>query len=93
MKCYKIVWKINDLLKNYGYFIISFIILFYFFCILIFCCSSFNKLRQEIKNIVFALKYSGAQKINNDKLYNQAKFINNNCKIRLTNKKFEIIQK
>ena len=81
MKCYKTVFKINDLLKNYGYFIISFIILFYLFCVLIFSCYSFNKLRKEIKNIVFALKYAKSKKINNNFLFNQKKFINNNYKI------------
>ena len=78
MKCYKEVWKLHNLKKNYGCFIISFIILFYFFSILIFCCCSFGKLTKEIKNIIFSLKYYESSKINKDKIYKQKKYFKNN---------------
>ena len=80
MKCYKEVWKLHNLKKNYGCFIISFIILFYFFSILIFCCCSFGKLTKEIKNIIFSLKYYESSKINKDKIYKQKKYFKNNNK-------------
>ena len=80
MKCYKEVWKLHNLKKNYGCFIISFIILFYFFSILIFCCCSFGKLTKEIKNIIFSLKYYESSKIKKDKIYKQKKYFKNNNK-------------
>ena len=69
------------------------LLLFYLFCVLIFSCYSFNKLRKEIKNIVFALKYAKSKKINNNFLFNQKKFINNNYKINFKKQNENMLKK
>ena len=56
MKCYKTVLKIKGLIKNYGFFIISFIIFFYFLTLFIFCFCAYIKLMRNIKSIFSALK-------------------------------------
>ena len=58
MKCYKIVFKIKNLKKNYGFFIMVSIIIFYFISLLIFITVSNNKLKTEINKIVWALKFN-----------------------------------
>ena len=59
MKCYEIVLKVKNLLKNYGCFIIGSVIILYFITIFIFVNFSFSKLKEEIYNIIFALKING----------------------------------
>ena len=56
LKCYKTVFKVKELKKNYGFFFVSFIVLLYFFSLIIFSASSFNKYKKEIKNIILSLK-------------------------------------
>ena len=56
MKCYMIVLKIKSLIKNYGSYIISSIILLYLLTLLIFCCYSYNKLNKNINNMISTLK-------------------------------------
>ena len=58
MKCYKVVFKINGLKKNYGFFIMVSIIIFYFICLLIFVTFSNTQLKKEIIKIIYALKYN-----------------------------------
>jgi hypothetical protein len=48
--------KIKDLSKNYGCFIISFIILLYFIILVIFSFNGYYKLKKEITNIFYTLK-------------------------------------
>ena len=69
MKCFKYVMKIKDLMKNYGFFFISFIILLYFITLIIFSCHSFYKLKLNISKIVIELKFNelNQQNNNNDK--------------------------
>ena len=43
MKCFKSVMKIKDLMKNYGFFFISFIMILYIITLFIFSCYSFYK--------------------------------------------------
>ena len=59
MKCYKNVFKIKYLLKNYGFFIIVFIILLYFITLFIFENVSYSKINKEIDNIFYALNAKG----------------------------------
>ena len=58
IKCYKTVLKLKDLIKNYGCYIISIIMIFYFVALIIFYSYSFNKLKIDIAKIIFALKDS-----------------------------------
>ena len=58
MKCYKVVFKINGLKKNYGFFIMVSIIIFYFISLLIFVTFSNTQLKKEIIKIIYALKFS-----------------------------------
>ena len=55
MKCYKVVLKIKCLKNNYGFIIVSSIIILFFFSLFIFTCS-YSKLKKEISRIVLALK-------------------------------------
>ena len=55
MKCYKIVFQIKYLMKNYGFFIIVSIILLYFITLFIFVTLSYNKINKKIDKICFAL--------------------------------------
>ena len=54
VKCYKTVFKINELIKNYGSFIIIFIFILYLICINIFYCKSWKNLNDEIIKIILA---------------------------------------
>ena len=56
LKCYKIVLQIKRFKNNYGFLIIGFIFLFYFISLIVFLACSYEKLKKEIKNIIFALK-------------------------------------
>ena len=51
IKCYKIVFKINNLKNNYGFIIIFFIFILYLICITVFYCKSFKILIYEIIKI------------------------------------------
>ena len=55
LKCYKTVFKIKSLFKNYGFFIISFVIVFYFLHLFIFINISYYKIKKEISIIILAL--------------------------------------
>ena len=55
MKCYKIVFKFEELKKNYGFLILSSVIIMYFITLLIFLEISFDKIKKEINNIFCAL--------------------------------------
>ena len=56
IKCYKTVFKIKRLIKNYGFYFACSILLLYFINLLIFSIYSFTKMKKEIFNITFALK-------------------------------------
>ena len=56
MKCSKMVWKIKELKKNYGFFIILFILLLYFLTLFIFWFKSNNKIMKDINYINYFLK-------------------------------------
>ena len=58
LKCYKTVLKIKSLGKNYGCFIITFVILLYFITLFIFCVSSYDQLKKEIKKIYLTFKFN-----------------------------------
>ena len=52
LKCYNTVFKIKNLIKNYGFFIISFILILYFITLFIFRFKSFRKLKKDITRII-----------------------------------------
>ena len=54
VKCYKIVFTKNNMKNNYGSFIILFIFILYFLCLIIFYCKSWKKLLEEIVKIIKA---------------------------------------
>ena len=95
MKCYKVVFKQNDLKKNYGFFILSSIIIFYFISLLIFVSLSNNKLKTEIKKIIFALKFNETpikdENINDTPIIILKKCKNNQKKMFIQNKNNNII--
>ena len=62
LKCYKIVFKINNLKRNYGFFIISFIFLLYYITLFIFRFKSYYILKKDIKTIIAHLKISEEKK-------------------------------
>ena len=102
MKCYKSVFKLEGLAKNYGFFIVSFIILFYVINLLIFSLYSFNKLKMNISEIVLELKSNKKSKQNNDIIINKNIFNDNNSKkdindndnvLSIKNKSTKIIKK
>ena len=62
MKCYKIVFDIKNIKNNYGFFILFFIIMLYFICLIIFVIHSFYNLKTVIKNIVFSIKTTRKKK-------------------------------
>ena len=59
LKCYRTVIKIKGLMKNYGFFIIVSVIVFYFIVLIIFITNSFSKIKKEIYNIIFESKIQG----------------------------------
>ena len=58
MKCYKVVFRIKGLIRNYGFFIMNSIIIFYFISLLIFITVSNDKMKKEVNKIIFAVKFN-----------------------------------
>ena len=79
MKCSKIVFKIICLMKNYGFFIISSIILLYIITLFVFVTISYNKIESLINIIFFNL--------NNKKIRTQIKNKNNKATSKQIKKK------
>ena len=57
IKCYEIVFQLNNLKFNYGFYIFCFISITLFICILLFYGKFYSLLFQEINEIISALKY------------------------------------
>ena len=56
MKCYKIIFKKNNIINNFGFYFMSIIIVLFFIFLIIFKYKSFDKLKKEIEVIITALK-------------------------------------
>ena len=94
IKCYKIVFNIKNIKKNYGFFTSIFIFIFYFICLFTFYCKSKKNLINEIFKIIEA-KNKGNQ-INKSKpinIINKTKFKGAKKLIFTKTKKFESTQK
>ena len=57
MKCYKTVFRIKSLLKNYGFFILFLIIILYFITLFLFLNISYDEIKKEINDIILSLNY------------------------------------
>ena len=78
VKCYKIVFNINNLKNNYGFFIIFFIFIMYFICIIIFYCISLKILIDEIIKIICIINSKEYQITKSKETYSS--FINTQSK-------------
>ena len=56
MKCYYILFSIDGILYNIGFYIISSIILLYFICIILFYKIDYPKLKKQISDIINAIR-------------------------------------
>jgi hypothetical protein len=54
LKCFKHVFN-SSIIYNYGFFIMTFIMLLFFICLFVFLRISYKKLLEDIKMIIFAL--------------------------------------
>ena len=68
IKCYKI-FKLEKLMKNYGFFIVGSIIILYFINLLIFINYPYDKIKKEIFNIILALK-TNTNQVQKNKIIN-----------------------
>ena len=83
MKCYKIVFKKNNIKHNLGFYIMNSIFLLFFLCLFLFYCRYYNLLINEIIGLIFIhKKHSNCKNINSSKKklidINKTKDKNNN---------------
>ena len=81
IKCYKTVFKLKRLIKNYGFFIFGFITIIYLITLFIFSVYSYDEIKREVFNIIFALKINAnpiKKNINRNK--KKKKYIKNSIK-------------
>ena len=62
LKCYKIVFQFKNLIKNYGFYILSLILLLYFITLFIFLYKSFRRLKKDITKIITYKKIDAEKK-------------------------------
>ena len=67
LKCYKSVLKIKSLINNYGFYIISFIIIIYLINLFAFFCIGYRKLIKDINNIIMIRKTDKTKEIKETK--------------------------
>ena len=56
INCYQTVFKKENLIKNYGFYILIFILLTLFICIILFCSKYYQAVIDEINEIIKAKK-------------------------------------
>ena len=56
LNCFKIVWKIKELIKNYCFFFILFILILYFIVLFLFWLKLFPEIKKDINYINYFLK-------------------------------------
>ena len=87
-KCYKIVFKINNLKNNYGFFIIFFLFILYLISLIIFYSKSLKNLIDEIIKIMSQINNQAYKITQNEQtysFYNNVKNINKNKNLRNKN--------
>ena len=68
LKCYKIVFKKNNIKHNLGFYIMNSIFLLFFLCLFLFYCRYYNLLIDEIIGLIFIRKkHSNCKNINSSK--------------------------
>ena len=81
LKCYKTAFNIDSLKNNYGFYILSFIIILYFICLTLFYTKYYPLLKDDINKIVSSLlglnDINLQKKEDNDKNIYEKKEINN----------------
>ena len=88
MKCYKVLFNISGCIKNLGFYFISLIIVFYFFCLIFFFVNDLKKIKNIIDKIIEAKEYQDY--INNSKKNNKNnKKKNKKKKIALTENSYD----
>ena len=80
----------KELKKNYGFFIVGFVVLFYIITLFTFIISSYSNYKKEIKNIILALK-SNSIPIKKNYIIKKPMIITKNMKIKKNN--YNYIQK
>ena len=58
LKCYKIVFKLKNLVNNYGFYVISFIIIIFFITLFTFIFRTHNEINKDINNMILIIKNS-----------------------------------
>ena len=82
LKCYKKVFLIINLMKNYGFYIFLFIFILYFLRLFLFSCKSYYKLINEIDKLIkikirtFMAKITTNVKTRNNHLTKQSEIVN-----------------
>ena len=66
LKCYEIIFKINNIKKNYGCFIFIALLFLYFICLMLFYCKFYDLLKIEIKEVI-KIKNNNSKNNNIDK--------------------------
>ena len=80
VKCYKIVFHMNNIPHNYGFFIITFIFILYCICINVFYCKSLKNLIDEINKIIKTIKDKSNQVTKKEPIKNITKNKRKNLK-------------
>ena len=85
LKCYKKVFKLNNLKKNYGFQIFIFILASYILCLLLFCFKFYFNITKKISDLINK-KAKSFKSENNNKNLETGK-LNSKIKIKKENKK------
>ena len=95
VKCYKIVFHMNNIPHNYGFFIITFIFILYCICINVFYCKSLKNLIDEINKIIKSIKDKANQVNKNEPIKNITKIKRKKLKKKIikNNSTLNIIKK
>ena len=63
IKCYKLVFLLNNIKLNFGFYIFFFISFILFICIILFYVKFYSLLILDIDEIIYSLKYKNSQNI------------------------------
>ena len=80
IKCFKIIFNINNIKNNYGFIFIFFIFILYLICLIIFYCKSLKNLTDEITKIIKAKNDSEYHITHNSQNYSDNNITQNDIK-------------